>query len=343
MKHKISIFDIAKKSGYSTSTVSRTISKPLSVSNKAREKINKIIKKTGYVHNSLAGGLKSGKSGFVIAIIPTLRVSLFSDYIWGIKEELRKNGFQLLIGVTNYNLETEEDLIRKFLSYKPEGFIIVGTQHTQSSTSMLLSSKLPIIETWNITDKPLDIVVGFSNFNAGHQITDYIISLNYKNIAFATPLESHMKTENRSKRRLNGYLSRMKEANLPITIFHYTKPMSHKVCGQEIYSQYKKLQKKIDCIICGSEVSGSGLLSEFLFKKINVPKKIGIAAVGNAEITSLVHPQLTTMDFKVYEIGIIAATNLVAKIKGEKTKKRIIDVGIELIKGGSTINQKKNN
>ncbi len=343
MKHKISIFDIAKKSGYSTSTVSRTISKPLSVSNKAREKINKIIKKTGYVHNSLAGGLKSGKSGFVIAIIPTLRVSLFSDYIWGIKEELRKSGFQLLIGVTNYNLETEEDLIRKFLSYKPEGFIIVGTQHTQSSTNMLLSSKLPIIETWNITDKPLDIVVGFSNFSAGHQITDHIISLNYKNIAFATPAESHMKTENRSKRRLNGYLSRMREANLPVTIFNYTKPMNHKICGQEIYSQYKKHQTKIDCIICGSEVSGSGLLSEFLFKKINVPKKIGIAAVGNAEITSLVHPQLTTMDFKVYEIGIIAATNLITKIKGEKIKKRIFDVGIELIKGGSTINQKKNN
>ena len=74
-----------------------------------------------------------------------------------------------------------------------------------------------------------------------------------------------------------------------------------------------------------------------------LPKKIGIAAVGNAEITSLVHPQLTTMDFKVYEIGITAATNLITKIKGEKIKKRIFDVGIELIKGGSTINQKKNN
>ena len=340
MKKKVNIFDIAKKSGYSTSTISRTISRPNSVSLKAREKINKIIKKTGYVQNSLAGGLKSGKSGFVIAIIPTLRVSLFSDYIWGIKEELRKKGFQLLIGVTHYNLDTEEALIRKFLSYKPEGFIIVGTQHSQISTNMLLSSKLPIIETWNITDKPLDIVVGFSNFSAGHQITDYMINLNYKNIAFATPIENHMKNENRSKKRLNGHVARMKVANLPITIFNYTRPMNHKLCGQEIYSQFKNNKTKIDCIICGSEVSGSGLLSEFLFKGVNIPKKIGIAAVGNAEITSLLHPQLTTMDFKVYEIGIISATNLIAKINGEKIKKKIFDVGIELIKGGSTVNQK---
>ena len=341
MKKRISIYDIAKKSGYSTSTISRTISNPDSVTFKTKEKINKIIKKTGYVHNSLAGGLKSGKSGFVIAIIPTLRVSLFSDYIWGIKEELRKKGFQLLIGVTHYNLDTEEELIRKFLSYKPEGFIIVGTQHTQHSINMLRSSKVPIIETWNITDKPLDIVVGFSNFTAGHQITDYIISLNYKNIAFATPTAHHMKSENRAKRRLNGYLARMKEANLSTTIFYYNQPLNHKVCGQEIYSQYKQCKSKVDCIICGSEVSGSGLLSEFLFKKINIPKKIGIAAVGNAEITSLVHPQLTTMDFKVYDIGIIAANNLIAKINGAKIKKKIFDVGIELVRGGSTINQKK--
>ena len=91
------MFQIAKKSGYSTSTVSRTISNPSAVSPKTREKIKKIINKTGYVHNSLAGSLKSGRSGFVIAIIPTLRGSIFSDYIYGIKEELRKEFWYKII------------------------------------------------------------------------------------------------------------------------------------------------------------------------------------------------------------------------------------------------------
>ena len=340
MKKKINIHYVAKKTGYSTSTIARTISKPSIVSLKARNKIEKFIKQSGYVHNSLAGSLKSGKSGFVIAIIPTLRVSLFSDYIGGIKDQLKKKGFQLLIGVTNYNLETEEELIRKFLSYKPEGFIIVGTQHTNNTTKMLISSKLPIIETWNITDKPLDVVVGFSNFSAGHQITDHVINLKYKNIAFATPLETHMKNENRSKRRLSGYLSRMKVSNLKTTIFYYSKPMNHKICGEEIFSQFKKNKSKIDCIICGSEVSGSGLLSEFISRKVKVPEYIGIAAVGNSEITSLLNPQLTTMDFKVEEIGILAADNLIHKIKKIKIKKNIFDIGIELVKGGSAVLQK---
>tara|TARA_B100001059_G_scaffold127939_1_gene127822 strand:- start:212 stop:1237 length:1026 start_codon:yes stop_codon:yes gene_type:complete len=337
---KISLEDLAKKSGYSKSTVARTISNPNAVSKKAKEKILKIINKTGYVHNSLASGLKSGKSGFVIAIIPTLKGSIFSDYIWGIKEELRKNGFQLLIGLTNYKLEREEDLVKKFLSYKPEGFIIVGTRHTERTNSLLLASKLPIIETWNITDKPMDLVVGFSNYSAGYQITDYVVNLKYKKIAFATPVESFMENENRSKRRLNGYLSRIKEANLKPVIFYYTQPMNHRICGEEIYTQFKKYKSKIDCIICGSEISGTGLLSEFLFRQIKVPKNIGVAGIGNAEITSLLQPQLTTIDFRVEEIGIVAANNLIDKINKVKTKKRIFDTGIELVKGGSTTSQK---
>ena len=340
MKKKFSIFDIAKKSGYSTSSVSRTISNPSSVSKKARDKITNIIKKTGYVHNSLAGSLKSGKSGFIIAIIPTLRDSIFTDYIRAIKDQLRKKGYQLLIGVTDYNLEREEEIVRKFLSYKPEGIIIVGTQHTPYTNSILLASKLPIVETWNITDKPLDVVVGFSNFSAGYQITDYLLTLKYKKIAFATPDKNHMKIENRSKRRLSGYLSRIKEAHIEPIIFYYSEPIDHKKCGAEILNQYKKDKSKIDSIICGSEDSGIALLSTILFHKIKVPKNLGVAAVGNAEITSLIHPQLTTIDFKAYEIGQISAINLIARINKEKIKRRIFDVGIELIKGSSTINQK---
>ena len=340
MKKKINIFDIAKKSGFSTSSVSRTISNPSSVSKKTREKISNIIKKTGYVHNSLAGSLKSGKSGFIIAIIPTLRDSLFTDYIRAIKDELRKKGYQLLIGVTDYDLAREEEIVRKFLSYKPEGIITVGTQHTKYTSSILLSSKLPLVETWNITDKPLDVVVGFSNFSAGYQITDYLIALKYKKIAFATPDINHMKIENRSRRRLSGYLSRMKEAELKPVIFYYSEPMDHKKCGFEILREYKKYKSKIDCILCGSEVSGTGLLSTLLFNKIKVPKNIGVAAVGNAEISSLIHPQLTTIDFKAYEIGKVSAENLISRIKNQQIKRRIFDVGIELIKGGSTICQK---
>ena len=288
----------------------------------------------------MAGGLKSGKSGFIIAIIPTLRDSIFTDYIRAIKEQLRKNGYQLLIGVTDYNLDREEEIVVKFLSYKPEGLIIVGTQHTSYTNSILLASKLPIVETWNITDKPLDLLVGFSNFSAGYQITDYLLTLKYKKIAFATPDKNHMKVENRSKRRLSGYLSRIKEAQINPILFYYSEPIDHKKCGSEILKQYKKEKSAIDCIICGSEDSGIALLSTVLFNKIKVPKKIGIAAVGNAEITSLIHPQLTTIDFKAYEIGQIAAENLVARINNREIKRRIFDVGIELIKGGSTINQK---
>ena len=71
-----------------------------------------------------------------------------------------------------------------------------------------------------------------------------------------------------------------------------------------------------------------------------MPKNIGVAAVGDSEISSLIHPQLTTIDFKAYEIGKVSVENLISRIKNQQIKRRIFDVGIELIKGGSTICQK---
>ena len=76
MAKKINIKDIAKESGFSMMTVSRALSNPEKVSKSKRDKIEKIIKKRGYIPNLFAGNLKSGKSGFVMVIIPSLRTSI---------------------------------------------------------------------------------------------------------------------------------------------------------------------------------------------------------------------------------------------------------------------------
>ena len=133
MKKKISIKDIAKETGYSMMTVSRALSTPQIVSKKTKDKIDKVINKRGYIPNLFAGNLKSGKSKLIVVIIPSLRTSIFNDYFSGLREVLEENKLQPLVGVTDYSLEKEETIINKFLGYKPEGIIVVGTKHTKKN------------------------------------------------------------------------------------------------------------------------------------------------------------------------------------------------------------------
>ena len=335
MKKKINIKDIAKETGFSMMTVSRSLSNPSLVSFKTRDKINKIIKKRGYIPNYFAGNLKSGKSGFIMVIIPSLRTSIFNEYFTGLRETLEELQYQPLVGVTDYSLEKEEIIITKFLGYKPEGIILAGTKHTKRTKEILLRSNIPLIETWDVNHRPLDIIVGFSNYNAGYEITDYALSKKYKKILFVTSSKKHLEQEIRGAKRLEGYIDRMLKKNLKPNNFHISDPLDYVRSGEEIFGHYKKNKSKIDCIIAFNEMTGLGILSTAIKNKIKVPKQLGIAGIGNASVSDLLTYKLTTINTNQYIMGKLAASKLIDRINGVFFKERIFDVGTSLIKGFS--------
>ena len=333
MKKKINISDIAEETGFSMMTVSRALSRPSLVSLKTRDKINKIINKRGYIPNYFAGNLKSGKSGFVMVLIPSLKTSIFNEYFTGLRETLEGKKYQPLVGITDYSLDKEETIITKFLGYKPEGIILAGTKHTNKTKEILLRSNIPLIETWDINHRPLDIVVGFSNYDAGYKITDYALSKNYTKILFVTSSFSYMKQEPRGKKRLDGYIDRMLKKNLKPNNFHISDPLDYVKSGSEIFEYYKKNKSKIDCIITFNEMTSLGILSKAIKKNLKVPSNLGIAGIGHANVNNLLAPKLTTIDTNQYEMGKLAASKLIDRMSGIKLKQRIFDVGTSVING----------
>ena len=333
MKKEVNINDIAKETGFSMMTVSRALSDSSLVSTKTRDKINKITKKRSYIPNYSAGNLKSGKSGFVIVIIPSLRISIFNEYFTGLRETLEEKKYQSLVDVTDYSLEKEESIITKFLGYKPEGIILAGTKHTKKTKEILLRSNIPLIETWDVNHRPLDIIVGFSNYNAGYEITDYVLSKKYKKILFVTSSFAHMEQEPRGKKRLEGYIDRMLKKNLKPNNFHISDALDYIRSGVEIFEHYKKNKSKIDCIITVNEMIGLGILSTAIRNKIKVPTQLGIAGIGYASVNDLLTPKLTTIDTNQYEMGKLAASKLIDRINGVTFKQNIFNVGTSLVKG----------
>lgn len=332
---KFNIKDIAKETGFSMMTVSRALSNPDKVNKLKREKIDKVIKKRGYIPNLFAGNLKSGKSGFIMVIIPSLRTSIFNEYFTGLRETLEAQNFQPLVGITDYSLEKEESIINKFLGYKPEGILLVGTKHTKKTKEILLRSNIPLIETWDINHRPLDVIVGFSNYEAGYRITDYALKKKYKKLLFVNSSDKFMQREVRGAKRLEGFVDRMTKENLKYENFQITDPLDYIGSGDEIYSFYKKNKSKIDCIITFNEMTGLGILSVALRNNIKVPKQLGIAGIGNASVTDLLENKLTTVNTNQHLMGKLAASKLIDRINGVTLEQRIVDVGTSIVKGFS--------
>jgi len=129
----LTLIDVAKVAGVSPMTVSRALHRPELVTEDTREKVREAVRKTGYVSNMLAGGLASNKSRLVAIFLPTIANSIFADTVQSLMDRLTQAGYQTLLGLTGYSAEQEEKLLEAVLGRRPDGIVLTGTLHTESS------------------------------------------------------------------------------------------------------------------------------------------------------------------------------------------------------------------
>lgn len=155
--------DVAQRAGVSLVTVSRTIHHPDLVVEKTRRKVLRAITETGYVQNLVAGSLASKRTNVIAAIVPTLNNLAYGMSLHAVGEVLRKSGYHLLLGTDNFSAGEEESLIATFLGWRPDGIFLHRCRHTPAAVRLMRNAGIPVVETGDLTPRPLDMVVSYSN------------------------------------------------------------------------------------------------------------------------------------------------------------------------------------
>jgi LacI family gluconate utilization system Gnt-I transcriptional repressor len=200
--------DVAELARVSPITVSRALRNPAIVSPELRQRIEAAVAKLGYFPNLAASRLASSRSHTVGVIVPTLYNVIFAEYLQAIHVEFLSAGFQVVVVNSRYSTEEEDEAVRTLLGQRVEAIIIVGTTHT-AMTRRLLHSRIPVIETFELTDDPINVNIGLSQTQAGYDATRFLIDMGNRRIGFGM---GHYDV--RAKARLAGYKQAMEEANL---------------------------------------------------------------------------------------------------------------------------------
>ena len=175
--------DVSVASGVSLITVSRALRHPETVSEATRDKIQKAIKDLGYVPNLTARSLVKNRSNMVGVVVPILSSSLFADLAQGIAGVLSNGDMQMLLGVSERSTLLEENAIKTFVGRQADAIILTGFTHSSQCRSILSEFSGPVVETWNLRDSAIDLVVGYDNFRASAEMTRYLIGKGYQRIA----------------------------------------------------------------------------------------------------------------------------------------------------------------
>jgi LacI family gluconate utilization system Gnt-I transcriptional repressor len=104
--------DIARLAGVSSMTVSRAFRRDGSISDATRAAIFRVAEDIGYVFDSTASNLRSQRTDFVGAIIPSLNNANFAETVGRLNDGLKSRSLQILLGYTNYDVLEEERLSR---------------------------------------------------------------------------------------------------------------------------------------------------------------------------------------------------------------------------------------
>jgi len=326
----VTLGDVAKLAGVSPITVSRVLNQPEKVAPKTLEKVQKAIALTGYVPNLLAGGLASRRSRLIAAMVPSIANSVYAETIKFFSERMRDAGYQVLLGESGYSEEQEESLIATILRSRPDGIFLTGINHSLQAKRLLLAANIPIVETWDITPTPLDVVVGFSHQSVGQAVADYLLSRKKGRIGVLSA------TDHRAQLRQQAFLKTLEEKGVTgVAISTVPVPTSF-LAGRVGMANLLDGGFIDGAVFCSSDTLAQGALTEIQFRGLNIPDRIAMVGFGDQPFAAHTFPALTTIKFDRALIGQKAADALLSSFNNEPVSQKVIDVGFHLIERQTT-------
>src|SRR5215471_7292576 len=135
------IVEVAKRAGVSTATVSRVLSRPDMVSPQTRRKVMKAVGLLGYVPNAAAKNLRMLKSSKLLVTVPDISNPFFSLILQGIEDAAQREGYAVLVGDTQHDMQREEGYASMLRRREADGLIFLGHRLPKEAAELVRSIK----------------------------------------------------------------------------------------------------------------------------------------------------------------------------------------------------------
>lgn len=325
------IKEVAKRANVSTATVSRVLRNVSSVKEESRIRVLEAMKELNYQPNLLGRYLRTNKTKTIFVVIPEI-TNFFRRVLNGIESVAIQNGYQVLIGNTQFIAEREYEYLNYLRQNKTDGMILF-TSHPNKEYVEELADNLPVVlagDYWEGTTIPS---VSIDDIGSARKVTEFLIQGGHKRIAHITD-RLHLKY---SRDRISGYRQVLQENELydPLLVQvgegEYTFEAGYKLT-QKLLS----LENPPDAIFASVDEMAIGAIKAIRANGLRVPEDISVVGFNDTEIAAVFEPSLTTISQPQNKIGQIAMEMLLRMMNNEPLARRQILLEDKLIIREST-------
>lgn len=329
----VTIYDVARESGYSMATVSRVVNGSTNVKPETRKKILETIERLGYRPNAVARGLASKKTTTVGVVIPDISNSFFAEVARGIDDIASMYKYNIILSNSDKNTEKELTLINTLLEKQVDGLLFMGGEVTEDHLVIFNSSSVPVVLAATKDPKNIFPSVDINHKKASFDATKAFINAGHKRIAFISgPLTDPLT----GYERFQGYKQAIEEAEITfddnlvrVGNYHYTS-------GMDAMNYFLESANKPTAVLAASDEMAVGAIHAIQDKGLSVPNDIEVRGFDNIPISSMVRPLLSTVAQPQYDIGAVAMRFLTKHINGEPIEDQRVILEHQLINRKST-------
>lgn len=324
---RVRMSDVALLAGVSPATVSRVFTHPHLVSETLKTTVHTAAEKLGFRPNRLAGSFRNSRSKIVGVIVPSLATSFFAQTLQSLTRSLEAIGYGVMVCSHEYDLEREEALFETLLEWSPSALITTGTAHTRKLTGLMAATTCPVVEMWDLSDSPIDTVVGFSNRDVGVAVAHHLWNSGRRKLAF---IGRSLERDHRGAARGSGFVDTIVRLGGVRPHVVALPAQSSAIAGAEAFAELMTRHPDIDGIAFSNDILAVGGMFESARRGIKVPDDVGIVGYGDLDFASVVHPTLTTVRPPHERIGETVAKLLSQRFAGQPAERRV-DLGFEFI------------
>ncbi|TLP59374.1 LacI family DNA-binding transcriptional regulator [Parasedimentitalea maritima] len=304
MTKKLLLKDVALLAGVSEMTASRALRGAPDVSQKTRIRVEEIARSHGYVPNRIAGSLSSQSVNLVAVVVPSLNSFVFPEVLSGISAILKDSPLKPVVGITGYDVEEEEEVIREMLSWRPSGLVVAGLEHSEATRKMLQQADIPVVEVMDVDGDPVGHCVGISHLEAGRDMAELILSRGYERIGF---IGTKMPQDFRARKRFDGFVDGLAAQGMNLHDQELYSGDSSIETGRQLTSSMMQRNPDLECIYYSSDVMSVGGLMHCLAEGVSVPGDVALAGFNNLQLLKGLPLDLATTDACRRQIGERAA------------------------------------
>jgi LacI family transcriptional regulator len=329
---QVTIFDVARASGVSYSTVSRVLTGFAFVKESTRQKVIATAHRLGYVANLQARTLAGGKSNLISMLVPSLDNGYVNVISQSVDEELSRFGYDLMVYTTHHKKGKEAQFVNTLTGGLSDGLLLMVPliDHEAQEVNyleLLRQRQFPYVLIDQMDEHKQSTVVDSTNWRGSYEATRYLIELGHWRIGFITGIMAiHSAGE-----RLAGYKAALREAKMKVNETLIVEGDFHTTGGYKATQILLEQRPRPTAIFASNDMSAFGAMDAIRHAGLKIPKDISVIGFDDIPQASTTYPKLTTVRQPLHELGSLAVKLLLEQISSPESKPKQVTLETSLI------------